>query len=203
MLRPAMASFLAGMCLLAVLLLGLLPGSTSGADLGEPGLGDPAAPVTMVEYSSLTCPHCAVFHTDTLPGLKQRFIDAGKLRLVIRDFPLDDIALKGAVIAHCGGPQRYPRFIDVFFAQQRSWARAADPLGALRQLAKLGGLSEDEIDACLADPALEEAVLRSRLEAQQKFDIRSTPSFVIDGQVYPGNRSVEEFAAIIEPKLKD
>jgi protein-disulfide isomerase len=157
--------------------------------------------VTMIEYSSLTCPHCAAFHTDTLPGLKQRFIDAGKLRLVVRDFPLDESALKGAMIAHCAGPERYVRFMDVFFAQQQSWARAADPVAALKQLAKLGGLGEEQVDACLADKALEEAVLQARLTGQQTFNIRSTPTFIIDGKAYPGNRSVDEFAAIIEPLL--
>jgi protein-disulfide isomerase len=194
--RLALACLLAGPALLAA-----GSGRLTAAELAEGSLGDPAAPVTMIEYSSLTCPHCAAFHTDTLPGLKQRFIDAGKLRLVVRDFPLDESALKGAMIAHCAGPERYVRFMDVFFAQQQSWARAADPVAALKQLAKLGGLGEEQVDACLADKALEEAVLQTRLSGQQTFNIRSTPTFIIDGKAYPGNRSVDEFAAIIEPLL--
>jgi protein-disulfide isomerase len=196
--RLALACLLAGPALLAA-----GSGRLTAAELAEGSLGDPAAPVTMIEYSSLTCPHCAAFHTDTLPGLKQRFIDAGKLRLVVRDFPLDESALKGAMIAHCAGPERYVRFMDVFFAQQQSWARAADPVAALKQLARLGGLGEAEIDACLADKALEEAVLQTRLSGQQTFNIRSTPTFIIDGKAYPGNRSVEEFGEIIEPLLED
>jgi protein-disulfide isomerase len=194
--RLALACLLAGPALLAA-----GSGRLTAAELAEGSLGDPAAPVTMIEYSSLTCPHCAAFHTETLPGLKQRFIDAGKLRLVVRDFPLDESALKGAMIAHCAGPERYVRFMDVFFAQQQSWARAADPVAALKQLAKLGGLGEEQVDACLADKALEEAVLQARLTGQQTFNIRSTPTFIIDGKAYPGNRSVDEFAAIIEPLL--
>ena len=184
------------------ILAGLAGGRAQAATFGEGYLGDPNAPVTMIEYSSLTCPHCAEFHKDTLPALKERYIDTGKVRLVLRDFPLDESALKAAVIAHCAGPERYPSFVDVFFRQQQSWARANDPVQALKQLARLGGLSEARADACLADQALEKAVLQARLEGQQSFNIRSTPTFIIDGKAYPGSRSVEDFAAIIEPLLK-
>lgn len=177
-------------------------GATQAAEIIEGVVGDPNAPVTMIEYSSLTCPHCAAFHEQTLPGLKERFIDTGKVRLVIRDFPLDQNALRAAVIAHCAGPERYPAFVDVFFAQQESWATAEDPVRALKQLAKLGGLGEAEIDACLADRGMEEAILQMRLAGQQQFDIRSTPTFIIDGKAYPGNRTVDEFAAIIDPLLE-
>jgi protein-disulfide isomerase len=185
--------------LLAVLCSG--PATAPAAELVESVVGDPQAPVTMIEYSSLTCPHCASFHTDTLPGLKERYIDTGKVRLVLRDFPLDESALRAAMIAHCAGPERHARFIDVFFAQQQNWARAQDPVQALTQLAKLGGLGEAEVQACLADRELEEAVLQARLDGQQQFEIRSTPTFIVDGKAYPGNRSVDEFAEIIEPLL--
>lgn len=175
--------------------------ATQAAEIVEGVVGDPAALVTMIEYASLTCPHCAAFHEQTLPGLKERYLDTGKVRLVIRDFPLDQNALRAAVIAHCAGPERYPAFVDVFFAQQESWATAEDPVRALKQLAKLGGLGEAEIDACLADRRMEEAILQMRLAGQQQFDIRSTPTFIIDGKAYPGNRTVDEFAAIIDPLL--
>ena len=149
----------------------------------------------------MTCPHCAAFHADTLPGLKARYIDTGKVRLVLRDFPLDQNALKAAMIAHCAGPERQPQFVEVFFAQQASWARAGDPVQALKQLAQLGGLGPAQVDACLADKALEDAVLQARLEGQEKYDIQSTPSFIIDGKTYAGDQSVDKFAAIIDPLL--
>jgi protein-disulfide isomerase len=188
----------------AVLLaaLWLAPGPARAVELQESAIGDSQAPVTMIEYSSLTCPHCASFHTDTLPGLKERYIDTGKVRLVLRDFPLDEAALRATMIAHCAGPERHARFVDVFFAQQENWARAKDPVQALTQLAKLGGLSEAEVEVCLADQELEKAVLQARLDGQQQFEIRSTPTFIIDGKAYPGNRSVEEFGEIIEPLLE-
>jgi protein-disulfide isomerase len=184
-----------------LLVLAVAPRLAHAVDLGEPAIGDPNAPVTIIEYSSLTCPHCAAFHANTLPELKKRYIDTGKVRLVLRDFPLDQMALKAAVIAHCAGPQRQPQFVEVFFAQQASWARAADPEKALRQLAQLGGLGADQIDACLADKALEEAVLQARLEGQEKFKIESTPSFIIDGKTYAGDQSADKFAELIDPLL--
>lgn len=170
-------------------------------DLGDPAIGDPAAPVTIIEYSSLTCPHCAAFHAKILPELKQRYIDTGKVRLVLRDFPLDATALKAAIVAHCAGPERQPQFVEVFFAQQQNWARAADPVQALKQLAKLGGLGEAQIDACLADKELENAILQARLDGEQKYKINSTPSFIIDGKTVAGEQSVDAFAAMIDPLL--
>jgi protein-disulfide isomerase len=185
-----------------VVVLGLLsPGAARAVDLGEPSVGDPAAPVTIVEYSSFTCPHCAAFHANTLPELKKRYIDTGKVRLVLRDYPLDQNALTAAVIAHCAGPERQPQFAEVFFAQQSNWARASDPTAALKQLAQLGGLGSAEIDACLADKDLENAILQAQLDAQNKYDIRSTPSFIIDGKTYAGGQTIEKFAEIIDPLL--
>lgn len=174
---------------------------TLAAESDEHVLGNASAPVTIIEYASLTCPHCAAFHKETLPGLKERYIDTDKVRLVFRDFPLDQTALRAAVIARCAGPARAMSFIDVFFQQQQSWARADDPVAALKQLARLGGLGEDRIDACLADKSLEDAVLQSRLSGQATFKIQSTPTFVINGKTYSGNMSVDEFAAIIDPLL--
>ena len=194
--RLALAGLLAALVPLAA-----APLAAQTAPVTEGSLGDPAAPVTIIEYSSLTCPHCAAFQKETLPGLKTRYIDTGKVHFVMRDFPLDQIALRAAVIAHCAGPERYPAFVDVFFQQQASWIRAADPVQALKQLARLGGLGAEQADACLADKAMEDAVLKSRLEAQQKFDVKSTPTFIVNGKSYSGEKSVEDFAAIIDPLL--
>ncbi|MCX8099960.1 MAG: DsbA family protein [Geminicoccaceae bacterium] len=176
--------------------------SAEAATVAERALGDPAAKVTMVEWFSMTCPHCAAFHLKTLPELKQRYIDTGKLRLVVRDFPTDGVALKAHVLAHCAGPERYFQFVDAFLASQERWAGARDPIGGLKQIAKLGGLSDQQIDACLADQAMENAVLQVRLDAQQKHDIRSTPSFLLNGKVHSGNRSPEEFAKLLDPLLR-
>ena len=189
---------------LVALALGLPLGAPLAQDatdtptVGERVLGDPAAPVTIIEFSSLTCPHCAAFHTDTLPALKERFIDTGKAKIVYRDFPLDQSALSAAVIAHCAGPDRYFAFLDALFASQARWARSDDPTESLIQLAGLGGLPRDKAEACLADQAMADAVLQSRLDGQEEFEISSTPSFIVNGEMVPGNRSIDDFATVIE-----
>lgn len=174
----------------------------AAATVAERVLGDPQARLTVVEWFSMTCPHCAAFHLQTLPELKRRYLDTGKVRFVVRDFPTDAVALRAAVLAHCAGPERYFAFVDALLSSQQRWAGAKDPAAALRQMAKLGGLTDAQIDACLADSALENAVLQTRLEAQQKHDIRSTPSFLIDGKVHAGNRSPDDFAKLLDPLLR-
>ena len=174
---------------------------SSAAEPQEQILGDPDAPVTIIEYASLSCPHCAQFHNDVLPELKERYIAPGKVRLIYRDFPLDQTALAAAVLAHCAGPERYFSMLDVLFETQSNWARADDPIAALKRLGKLGGLTEQEMEACLADEGLTDAILRERLAGQNEYDIGSTPTFIIDGKAYPGSRDVEEFGELIDPLL--
>lgn len=186
----------------AGVLWALRPGARAVAAVAERILGDPGAKVTVVEWFSMTCPHCAAFHLATLPELKKRYVDPGKVRFVVRDFPTDGVALKAHVLAHCAGPERYFAFVDALLQSQARWAGANDPIAALKQMAKLGGLSDGQIDACLADRAMEDAVLAMRLEGQQKYGVQSTPSFLIDGKVHAGNRSPEEFAKLLDPLLR-
>ena len=187
---------------------GRVPGTAFERDLLVPGplgdmaKGDPNAPVIVIEYASLTCPHCAQFHTEVLPELKERYIATGKVRLIYRDFPLDQMALAAATLAHCAGPDRYFSMLDVLFETQANWARADDPIAALKRLGKLGGLSEEKMDACLADQELADGILQTRLDGQNEFDISSTPSFVIDGKTYAGSRDIDAFAELIDPLLE-
>ena len=182
-----------------VIWLPLVVGGTSAAEPGEHALGDPNAPVTIIEYASLTCPHCAHFHNDVLPDLKERYIETGKVRLVFRDFPLDERALMAAALAHCAGPDRYFGFLDVLFQTQSGWARADDYLGALKKLGKLGGMSDEQMDACLADQELTDGILQTRLDGQNEHQVSSTPTLVINGEVYPGAREIDELSALIDP----
>ena len=181
----------------AFLALGI--GRGRAAEVVERTLGNPAAPVTIIEYASLTCPHCANFHRNELPAIKAKYIDTGKAKLVFRDFPLDQLALQAAVLAHCAGDARYFKFLDAMFASQATWARAGDPIAALKQLAKLGGLSEAEADACLADRAMQDGVLQARLDGEQKFNVSSTPTIIINGKTYDGSRSIAEIGKVIDP----
>src|SRR5690606_29923728 len=155
-------------------------------------LGKADAPITIIEYASLTCPHCAAFHADTLPAIKKEFIDTGKAKLIFRDFPLDQLAFTGAILARCAGPDRYFTYLDVLFAQQRQWATAKDPLGALRQIARLGGMPAEQFDKCLSDKTLGDYILAQRVEGNQKFNVNSTPSLIINGKLEPGAAALDE-----------
>jgi protein-disulfide isomerase len=181
-----------------------LPLVTVGAFAAEPSeqtLGDPDAPVTIIEYASLTCPHCAQFHNEVLPDLKERYIETGKVQLIYRDFPLDERALMAAALAHCAGPDRYFGFLDVLFETQSGWARADDGVGALKKLGKLGGMSDEQMDQCLADEQLANGILQTRLDGQNEHQVSSTPTLVINGEVYPGSRSIDALSEVIEPLL--
>lgn len=165
-------------------------------------LGAADAPITMVEFSSLTCPHCAAFHTDTLPAIKTNYIDTGKVKLVYRDFPLNKAALLGSALAHCGGPTRFFGFLDVLFKSQPSWAHSDDPVTALSRIGRLGGLKAADIEACLNDKELFDRILSSRVEGAKEFDIASTPTFIINGEKHVGALSFEQFAEVFERLLK-
>lgn len=171
------------------------------AALKERTIGDPAAPVTMVEYASLTCPHCASFHNDTYKAFKERYIDTGKVRLIYRDFPLDGVALRAAIMARCTIDQRYFGLLQVLYKSQHNWARAKDPVAELAKIGRLAGIDQATFDACMASEDLINGILEVRQKAAAA-GVRSTPTFVIGDEVYPGSRSIEEFAEIIDPLLK-
>jgi protein-disulfide isomerase len=159
-------------------------------------LGKPDAPVTIFEYASLTCPHCAAFEKEILPQIKTEWIDTGKAKLVFRDFPLDGSALKAAMVARCAPPERFYGFIDMLFTQQASWGTTADPVPSLGQLAKLGGMGEEQLQACLKDDALQNKILAGRLAAEKEFGVESTPTFFINGKKVVGARPEEIFEAL-------
>ena len=160
-------------------------------------LGSPEAPITIVEYASLTCPHCAHFANDVLPEIKKEWIDTGKAKLVLRDFPLDEPALRAAMITRCAPPNRYYAFADTFFAAQEKWVRSSDYREALARLAKLGGMGQEEFDACLANTALENKIVEGRLKATQELDVNSTPTFFVNGSKLAGAPTAEEFQKLL------
>lgn len=162
--------------------------------------GNPDAPITIIEYASLTCPHCARFQEETLPKLEKDWIDTGKAKLIYRDYPLDKYAADASMIARCAPSDQYFTFIGAFFAQQQYWAHSEDPIKGLTQLAMLGGMSKKDVDACLSNEALRDAILQMRLDGQMEHDVNSTPTFVINGQKvqnlpYPDLNQILENAA--------
>ena len=143
-------------------------------------LGSHDAPVTVVAYMSFTCSHCGAFHRDTLPALKTRYIDDGRVKLVFRDFPLDQAALAASALVRCAPPSRRIAFGDALFAQQATWATAADLIVALSTLGEMGGVGAEAYRACLDDKALVDAIVESRLQAEKSLEVASTPTFFVD-----------------------
>lgn len=172
--------------------------------LSERVLGKADAPVTILDYSSLTCPHCATFHTQTLPELKEKYIDTGKAKIVFRDFPFDQWALRASMMARCAPQERYWPILDILFKQQGQWSRAADPAKALAQIGKLAGMTQETIDACWADQKLADGILNMRLEGQNAHKVEATPTFVLnDGKArVEGAQSFDTFSAAIDKLLK-
>lgn len=164
-------------------------------------LGKAEAPVTVIEYASLTCPHCAEFHNNVLPRIKAEYIDAGKVRMVFRDFPLDQAALAAAAVARCAGKDRHFGMLELFFKRQESWAGAADPIGAMARLVGLAGMNEADVQACLKSESVEKVVLDQRLLSEKVFDIEATPSFIINGVKHTGGMTFEEFRKVVDPLI--
>ena len=163
--------------------------------------GDPNAKLTMIEYSSLTCPHCATFHTEVLPKIRETYIDTGKMRLEMRDFPLDQYALRAAAMARCAPESRYFPLLDMIFKQQAKWTRTTDPIAALKQIGRLAGINGEQADACMSNEALLDGILKIRLGGQQDHDVSSTPTFVVGTEKVVGAQPFETFQKAIEPQL--
>ena len=160
-------------------------------------LGKADAPVTIIEYASMTCPHCAAFARDTLPKVRANWIDTGKAKLVFRDYPLDRLALMVSVVARCAPPGRYFSFIESFFDSQDNWARASDPIGAVKSIARLGGMSSETFDKCMSNVELQQKVVDVEAKAKNNFGVESTPTFFIESangsDKLVGEQPYEEF----------
>ncbi len=171
--------------------------STETMLLEDRVLGDPNAPITIIEYASLTCSHCATFHKDTLPRLKREWLDTGRAKLVYRDFALDKNAATAAMIARCAPEEEYFRLLGVLFRRQAAWSRMDDPLPVLAQIAGSRGLSRADIDACLDDDDLVDGVLQMRLVGQDQHGVNSTPTFIVGERMVRGAVSFADFDAIL------
>ncbi len=174
----------------------LAPGS-----LPDKQLGSDDAPVTIVEYASATCGHCANFHETTLPAIKEKYIETGKARLIFREFPFDPLAMGAFMLARCADDNYFP-MIDVLFKQQGTWARAEKPSAELLKIARLAGFTQERFEACLTDDALLKDVEAVKNRGEKEFGVNATPTFFINGQKYSGDMSVEVFSAIIDGALE-
>ncbi len=181
-------------------------GTVDMAELLKPGalpdkqLGKDDAKVTIVEYASMTCPHCAHFAETTFPALKTKYIDTGKARYILREFPFDPSAEAGFMLARCSKDNYFP-MVDVLFKQQANWVGVSNTKDALLQISKLAGFTQESFEACLTDQKLLDDVRSVQKRGANEFKVDSTPTFFINGKTYKGAMSIEEMSAIIDPLL--
>ncbi|WRQ45868.1 DsbA family protein [Rhodobacterales bacterium FZCC0083] len=181
---------------------------SSDADAGATEIidmvqGAEDAPITVIEYASFTCPHCARFHSDVYKLLRKNYIDTGKIKFIFREVYFDKYGMWASMIARCSGPDRFFGMTDLILNSQSTWARAGDDLAiveALRKIGRLSGMQDAALDSCLQDGDKLRALVRWYKENAQRDGIQSTPSFLIDGQPYK-NMDYEEFAKILDEKL--
>jgi len=183
--------------------------TVTAADLADAGpngdfwQGSDKALVTIIEYASMTCPHCAHFTATTLPELEKRYISTGKVRYTLRTFPLDALAAAGFMLAICGGKDKYQAITDALFAKQADWVGVQEPIPPLKDIAKQFGFTEQSFDECLSNQKILDGIQEVRDRAFQKFGVNSTPTFFVNGKKLVGDVSIDQLAKEIEPYLKE
>ena len=165
--------------------------------------GDPNAKVEVVEYASLACPACKFFHEEIYPELKAKFIDTGKIRFIYRDFPTNSAALAAAMIARCAGPQRHAGMVDMFFTTQQQWGSSQQPLQALSQVARMGGIGPSEVDQCIRNSELMQSIQAGAQHANQEMGVTGTPTLFVAGKMSENGLKKEELIAEIEEAIAD
>lgn len=184
---------LVALCFLFAPLTAAAEPLTTAEALKDRVMGNPKAPVTLIEYASLACHHCADFHANTLPKIKERFIDTGKVKLIFRDFPFDSSAFAAAMTARCAPPARYFQFVSVLFANQEMWSHSPNPREALARIAKLGGMTQQDFDQCVDNKGLFAGLRQRQLDAERTYEIRSTPTFILGDKKITGNQPFKVF----------
>lgn len=170
--------------------------------IGDKSIGKADAPVTIIEYASLTCSHCANFHEATFPALKEKYIDTGKVRLIFREFPFDPLATAASMIARCSTEERYFPLISVLFKQQRQWAGSNNPLEELLAIARQAGFTQESFEACLKDQKIYDGLNEMKKRGAEVHGVNSTPTFFINGEIKRGDMPIDELEKLIEAKLK-
>ncbi len=166
-------------------------------------MGDPNAPVTLLEYASLTCPHCKSFHERIMPSIKKNYIDTGKVKYILRPFPFDGDRRGEAafMLAKCAPNNAYYPMLDALFATQGNWSRGGNPVPELMRISKLSGMSEADFKSCLGNQELMTKMIEGRNLAVRKFKVQATPTVFINDQRYTGQTSVRDLAAALDGAL--
>ncbi|TYC67637.1 DsbA family protein [Stappia sp. BW2] len=169
--------------------------------LGDKILGEENAPVTIVEYASMTCGHCANFHKRTYPDLKANYIDTGKVRFIFREFPLDPVAAGAFMLARCAPADKYFEIVDIMFEQQRAWAFTDNPYQSMLDFSKQIGFTKESFEECLGNQDLLDAIEAVKNRGANEFGVDSTPTFFINGEKHSGALSIEEMGKLIDANL--
>ncbi len=169
--------------------------------LGDKALGDPNAKVTVIEYASLTCSHCAHFHETTFTPFKEKYVDTGKVRFIFREFPFDPVATSAFMLARCAPADSYFPMVDLLFRQQQTWAFGDRPADALFNIVKQAGFTQESFRACLTNQQILDGVNWVKNRAAEQFDVSATPTFFINGKKLSGALTLEELDQEIEPLL--
>ena len=170
--------------------------------LADKVLGRKDAPITILAFESMTCPHCASFHRNTLPQLKKEYIETGKAKLIFVDYPLDGRAMLASMLARCSGDKRYFAIVEMLFGSQQNWGRAKDVMAELGRIGRFGGMTADEFKSCMANKALFDGIRARQQAADKEHAIRSTPTFVINGKKLLGAQPFAEFDKLMKPMVK-
>lgn len=169
--------------------------------LGDVVMGKADAPVTIIEYASMTCSHCATFHNTVYPEMKKKYIDTGKVKYILREFPLDPLAAAGFMLARCAGNDKYHAMVEMLFNKQKEWV-VQNPIPPLLALAQQAGFTKDSFESCLKDQKTLEAIESVRTHGAEKLGVNSTPTFFINGKQFRGTMTMAELDKQIEPLLK-
>lgn len=203
-----MPHFLRYINITALLLLGCLFLATKAqaaeAEMADRVLGSANAPITVDEYVSFACSHCALFYNDVLPQLEKTYVDTGKVKFILHDFPLDGTSLKAALIARCMPVDEFFPFVRLLYKNQEAWAyNNTEPEKMLIQYAKLGGLAPEKAQACLQNTKLQDAIIAERTLANSKLNIEATPTFIINGgvEVIKGSQAPQAFSVVFDRLL--
>jgi protein-disulfide isomerase len=169
--------------------------------LPEMSVGKADAKVTIVEYMSMTCPHCARFHNETYDAIKAKYVDSGQVRFVVREFPFDPRAAAAFMLARCAPEGQYFPMISMLFKQQEQWAAAQNGRDALLQMSKLAGFTQESFEACLTNQKLLDDVQATMQKGDKDFGVKATPTFFVNGKKYSGEMSVDTMSALIDSML--
>jgi len=173
-------------------------------DLPDLAIGDTDAKVTVIEYASMTCPHCAHFENETFDAFKKKYIDTGKVRFIFREFPLDNLAAAASMLARCAGTFKAFPLIQTLYAKQPDWAFVqGNPVPKLFDIAKQAGFTQASFDKCLTDQKLLDQITAERKRASDTFGVNATPTFFINGKRLQDAPTVENFDKVIEPLLAE